>query len=988
MEGESGESTFVPFNGGQSDSCPGCGSTPQLSDIGVPTSSLLSYMLTEVCRVTPSKKTLVFSDSHSAAESVGDTIIGTEYGLVAQSLYLQALAEAGGEADNYELYKTVVNRLQSEYWDPLLQNEIDEDVTAYNFLHSLLEEIRGHASLSSCDALLDSALVTADVVADRENPLEMAAAHQLYRLFVQGNAEFTKNGVSFNGLTRQKMIDRLTGRLEVDQKYIDAFLDDLLHDMVDRGIVSVMPFDDVKQAVNASAADQAARESLGEYLESARNDLSGRGITENQVDSGIITRDIQRDRSNLVLLPRVAFCAECYASHPVPSSGNSLEDCLHCGASLETFRRFTEGEDGTLVATPGYAEVDSGWSYAVDHWAHDVTREIRDGEEPEFITVGIHKGNIPHTVRGAIEESFRKSNPGVNIVSSTPTMELGVDIGSLDTVAQVGVPPTLTNYVQRSGRTGRTRGSSSLVMTVIRGQHPVDGHYYANLDSYLGGFEPVRVPDPYDFDELLTGHVVTEVFAYLARNPHESNVFERMYAVEEPEQENLTKFVNNVKKRLNILAAFIEDEMLDVLSDHIEGVFGPRGAEILEAVFCEPGPLSLSGRTEETFGRLVGMSSGSAANRSLTQNTSRLDQWLDKLGYLANYRSFGQSFPVKFSGRSDEISFEAGGRLYDMYPGEENGNGAMITLHGTDYLVTDVRGTPARIAEVAICDNPDCDRRFQTYEVEETTCPACDEPLTITDVHGIGNVECSVARGGQTGWRTYAQLSTHVRQVDSRVREAVDRSLFGLSCHTEYGQFEITDFVYAFERGHSASPDTSLYHSEALIEQDEASEPAGGSWRDQLDEAEAETYRPVGQQYHTQGLVIRFDRTDLTQRFDAVTRDEATWPQALTSLEQALQRAIAIVAECDRSDFRVKTVTTDETVELFVVDSRQGGNGISWRVHEGLHEVESRVTEIADCDRCVDYCDECLLISRTPAHYLENDLLNHRTLETILEVQS
>jgi len=60
-------------------------------------------------------------------------------------------------------------------------------------------------------------------------------------------------------------------------------------------------------------------------------------------------------------------------------------------------------------------------------------------------------------------------------------MELGVDIGSLDTVAQVGVPPTLTNYVQRSGRTGRTRGSSSLVMTVIRGQHPVDGHYYARI---------------------------------------------------------------------------------------------------------------------------------------------------------------------------------------------------------------------------------------------------------------------------------------------------------------------------------------------------------------------------------------------------------------------------------------------------------------------------------------------------------------------------
>ena len=67
--------------------CPGCGDNPKLHDIGVPTASLLSYMLTEICRVSPSKKTLVFSDSRSTAESVGDRIIDTEYGLMAETLY-------------------------------------------------------------------------------------------------------------------------------------------------------------------------------------------------------------------------------------------------------------------------------------------------------------------------------------------------------------------------------------------------------------------------------------------------------------------------------------------------------------------------------------------------------------------------------------------------------------------------------------------------------------------------------------------------------------------------------------------------------------------------------------------------------------------------------------------------------------------------------------------------------------------------------------
>jgi len=112
--------------------------------------------------------------------------------------------------------------------------------------------------------------------------------------------------------------------------------------------------------------------------------------------------------------------------------------------------------------------------------------------------------------------------------------------------------------------------------------------------------------------------------------------------------------------------------MDDVLREYLSGIFGQRGVEVYEEVFFGDGPLSLSRRVDQTFSRLRGMSTGAATNRDLTSNTSRLDQWLSKLGYLANYRSFGQNFPVQFSGQREEISFEGSGRLYDMYPGEEN----------------------------------------------------------------------------------------------------------------------------------------------------------------------------------------------------------------------------------------------------------------------------------------------------------------------------
>ncbi|KTG11399.1 ATP-dependent helicase [Haloprofundus marisrubri] len=988
---ESEDDSFIPIGGETSSSsvCPGCDKRPRLSDIGVPTSSLLSYMLTEICRNSPSKKTLVFSDSHSSAESVGDRIINTEYGLMAETLYIQELIKAGGSKDNYELYRAVSDTLRDEYWQPLMQNEIDEDGSAYNVLRTLLEDIGAHAMLSNCSHLIDSALVTADVIAEIEDPAELVAAHRLYELFaLRQRDEFSSKGVSFDGLTREKIIERLGTRLSLSYEELDAFVETYLPLFLEKGIITEMQWDEVQQSIESARIGEESRSQVRQMLEQAREDISHIPGYESP-ESGVFKRAPRQDESNLTLVRQAAFCSDCYESVPATENGQAISTCPDCGGSLKIYERFTHNEEGELEVEPGYAEVTAGWDWSVDHWAHDITTPIRGGKSPEFITVGIHKGNIPHTLRGAIEEGFRKDDPDVNIVSATPTMELGVDIGTLDTVAQVGIPPTLTNYVQRSGRTGRTRGSSSLVMTVVRGNHPVDGHYYSHLDSYLDEFEPVRVPDPEDFGELLAGHVVTEVFAYLARNPHESNVFNRMYELPSPKKENLKSYVNGVQEHLDILREFILMEMQDTITDHLKSVFGPRGSEVFEEVFIGDGPLSLEHRTDQTFSQLATMSGDAETNKSLTETNSRLDQWLARLGYLANYRNFGQQFPVRFTGRREGIEFEASGRLYDMYPGEGNDLGAMVSLHGTKYLVSDVRGTATPLTTVAVCDNEECDRPFESYGEDVELCPYCDTELAVTDVHGISSVECKTAVGGQRGYRTHGLMSTHVKNTETTAtKESFETELFGVSCDVEYGELEVTDFVYAFERGHSRSPDKKTLHSEALIEQEsDDSISASGSWLDRLNEAEEEVYRPVGQRYHTQGLSLNFSVDELQSRLEKVDHDTVSWTQALVSLQQALEKAIAVVAECDRADFRVKTEKTDETVSVYIVDSRQGGNGITWQVRENLeHRIPKEVVSIANCSRCGDYCDECLLLSRTPAHYLENDLLNHRTLESILGV--
>jgi len=78
----------------------------------------------------------------------------------------------------------------------------------------------------------------------------------------------------------------------------------------------------------------------------------------------------------------------------------------------------------------------------------------------------VHHGNVAAMLRESTEDEMKSDDEKI-VTGATVTLELGIDIGSLDQAVQVGAPINVASFAQRLGRCGRRGQVPQLLFTFV-----------------------------------------------------------------------------------------------------------------------------------------------------------------------------------------------------------------------------------------------------------------------------------------------------------------------------------------------------------------------------------------------------------------------------------------------------------------------------------------------------------------------------------------
>lgn len=295
---------------------------------------------------------------------------------------------------------------------------------------------------------------------------------------------------------------------------------------------------------------------------------------------GVSHRYLQRD-AVIVLTP---------GERQIAAEIAPLYDLAELVAALARRTRYK-----TLLFCNSRAEVEQTAAYLRQHL-------------PYHAEIYTHYSNLDARLRQEVEERFAAAT--VAICVATSTLELGVDIGSVDQIALLGAPPDLTSFQQRIGR-GSRRATQIDVLCL-----PKSPGEWARFEALLhltrqppSAASGAEVSEAYGFRLSV---LVQQIFSLIKQSPmgsvHLADV--RRIAPPEVTEETIRQLVSHLS-----FAGFLRpgrpgewrpDDQLQELIDRHE-IYSNIGADPYRATAVDAFTGAVIGQTEQVhdIGRVV-----------------------------------------------------------------------------------------------------------------------------------------------------------------------------------------------------------------------------------------------------------------------------------------------------------------------------------------------------------------------------------------------
>ena len=220
----------------------------------------------------------------------------------------------------------------------------------------------------------------------------------------------------------------------------------------------------VRSLVTPSGTMFANPDAINDFYIKLLEVLTDCMILDRQEAGGLVNYALRLDAIYVEPAVQTIKCEKC-ESHMYVAKSDTLTEDMHC---LDF-----KCNDGLYNITENSQD--------------NYYKRVYNRETSPRIYAHEHTGLLERGKRETIEKEFKEhlTPQSTNVLTATSTLEMGIDIGDLNVVANTGIPPKPSNFLQRVGRAGRKEGAALVLNYAKAGKH--DMFYFAEPLSMMEG---------------------------------------------------------------------------------------------------------------------------------------------------------------------------------------------------------------------------------------------------------------------------------------------------------------------------------------------------------------------------------------------------------------------------------------------------------------------------------------------------------------------